>query len=79
MAAPDDPALRERACCRAEPECMLCPLLPQNGDLSLAQLKAMGLHAFLADVGRRARKYYLGLVTIRRSVCRTLRTERARR
>ena len=47
----DDPALRERACCRSEPECVLCPLLPQNEHLSLRELKAMGLHAFLDDVG----------------------------
>jgi hypothetical protein len=43
--------LRERACCHAEPPCPLCPLAPENARLSLAELKAMGLFARLADVG----------------------------
>lgn len=47
----EDAALRERACCHSEPECPLCPLLPQNAERSLAELKAMGLRANLADVG----------------------------
>lgn len=47
----EDAALRARACCRSEPECLLCPLLPQNAHLSLAELKARGLHAFLREAG----------------------------
>jgi len=47
----EDEALRQRACCRSEPECPLCPLLPQNAQLTLPQLKALGLRANLRDVG----------------------------
>ena len=37
-------AEREAACCRAEPECVLCPLRSENAERSLAQLKAAGLN-----------------------------------
>jgi hypothetical protein len=43
----EEQAGREKACCRSEPECVLCPLLPQNELRSLAELKAMGLKANL--------------------------------
>ncbi len=34
---------REAACCHAEPECVLCPLRPENADRNLKQLWAAGL------------------------------------
>jgi len=47
----EDADLRQRACCRSEPECILCPLRPENEGYSLAELKRMGLHAFLDEAG----------------------------
>lgn len=44
-------ALREAACCRSEPECLLCPLLPQNAARSLRELRDEGLYANLVSLG----------------------------
>lgn len=49
--AAEPPALRLRACCGSEPECPLCPLLPQNAHRSLRDLQVMGLRANLHEVG----------------------------
>ncbi|MES2154885.1 MAG: hypothetical protein V4510_07090 [bacterium] len=48
----DLPHLRELSCCKSEPECPLCPLLPQNAHRSLKELAEAGLYANLK--GRRA-------------------------
>jgi hypothetical protein len=40
--------MRQVACCHAEPECVLCPLRPENEGRSLAELAAAGLKANLA-------------------------------
>ncbi|HLF15877.1 MAG TPA: hypothetical protein VI796_00360 [Candidatus Thermoplasmatota archaeon] len=39
----ETPAGRQAACCRSEPECVLCPLLPANAHRSLEELWAAGL------------------------------------
>lgn len=49
----ETPALREAACCRSEPECLLCPLRPENGHRSLSELRDAGLYANLERLGFR--------------------------
>lgn len=44
-------ALRNKACCHAEPECLLCPLRPENADQSLQELWDRGLYANLRSLG----------------------------
>jgi hypothetical protein len=44
-APPEAPAGREAACCHAEPECVLCPLRPENAARTVAELRAAGLYA----------------------------------
>jgi hypothetical protein len=46
----DPPHLRRLACCQSEPECILCPLLPQNAQRSLRELATAGLRANLDAV-----------------------------
>jgi hypothetical protein len=46
----DPPHLRRLACCKSEPECILCPLLPQNAQRSLRELATAGLRANLDAV-----------------------------
>lgn len=48
-----DQRLRELACCQSEPECLLCPLLPQNAHRSLVELRDAGLYARLREIGLR--------------------------
>lgn len=43
----DPPHLRALSCCKSEPECPLCPLLPQNAHRSLKELAEAGLYANL--------------------------------
>ena len=43
------PELRRRACCGAEPPCVLCPLLPANAHRSLHELVAEGLRGNLSS------------------------------
>ncbi len=50
---PETAALRAEACCASEPECVLCPLRPENADLSLADLWRRGLYANLPKLGFR--------------------------
>ncbi|MHB8632635.1 MAG: hypothetical protein ACYDBQ_01525 [Thermoplasmatota archaeon] len=47
--AKESQALRESACCHSEPECVLCPLLPQNEGRTLAELAALGLRGRLPE------------------------------
>jgi hypothetical protein len=44
-------ALRHAACCRSEPECPLCPLLPPNVHVPLAERRRRGLYANLPRLG----------------------------
>ncbi len=50
---PETAALRAEACCASEPECVLCPLRPENADQSLADLWRRGLYANLPKLGFR--------------------------
>ncbi|MEA3190247.1 MAG: hypothetical protein QOD77_829 [Thermoplasmata archaeon] len=43
--------MRELACCRSEPECVLCPLRPENAGRSLKELALAGLRANLGNGG----------------------------
>lgn len=47
----DPPHLRRLACCKSEPECVLCPLLPQNAHRSLKDLAEAGLRGNLPEAG----------------------------
>lgn len=44
--------LRGSICCHAEPECLLCPLRPENARRTILELEAEGLYARGADVRR---------------------------
>lgn len=43
--------MRELACCRSEPECVLCPLRPENAHRSLKELALAGLRGHLREAG----------------------------
>jgi len=51
--ADETAAHRLAACCQAEPECVLCPLRPDNAGRSLEELWRAGLFANLASLGFR--------------------------
>lgn len=48
---PETAADRDAACCASEPECVLCPLRPENADSSLQELWRRGLYANLPRLG----------------------------
>lgn len=43
----EDERMRRLACCASEPECVLCPLSPENAHRSLKELAEAGLRANL--------------------------------
>ncbi len=48
--------LRRDVCCHAEPECLLCPLRPENARRTVLELEAEGLYARGPEVRRRLAK-----------------------
>lgn len=48
--------LRRDVCCHAEPECLLCPLRPEQARRSILELEAEGLYARGREVRHRLAK-----------------------